>query len=204
MDQFAQSVVYSHDQERKKEKWTIDSVEWNPILAFATKNSLAREKKKNRKNVIYNSALIVTARSEKNLGSYHFRATEKIILTKICRRTTFAKGALITRYKVRPSALKLCIMIVAAQFTRHIHDVSFQNETRTNPKEDAGSNTVDRNSYREAFQCLCGCCFLYKDQITFSVRLKLVQSEVGAAAEDGGSSICHVNMPGEFWAQLKV
>ena len=76
MDQFAQSVVYSHDQERKKEKWTLDSVEWNLILAFATKNSLAREKK-NRKNVIYNSALIVTARSEKNLGSYHFRATEK-------------------------------------------------------------------------------------------------------------------------------
>ena len=97
----------------------------------------------------------------------------------------------VTRYKVRPSALKLFIMIVAVQFTRHIHDVLFQNETRTNTKEGAGSNTVDRNSYSEAFSVSLRLLFSKKDETTIGVRLKLVQTEVCAAAEDGGSSCKH-------------
>ena len=45
MDQFAKSVVYSHHQERKKEKKPFDSVRWNPILAFCQKKIVVPRKK---------------------------------------------------------------------------------------------------------------------------------------------------------------
>ena len=86
MDQIEQSVVYSHHQERKKEKKEpFDSVEWSPIFAFCKKKVVEKKQENVDQRPNHNSQMRI------KLSSYHCRAAEKIILTKIWRRMTFAK-----------------------------------------------------------------------------------------------------------------
>ena len=94
----AVSGVLTPPREEERKKEPFDSVGWNSILAFTTRNShggKTQEKVVQRPN--HNSQLRI------KLGSYHFRAPVKIILTKKYSEGPFQKTHLLWMLRVSPT-----------------------------------------------------------------------------------------------------